>query len=155
MLEPVCFVNATNFHQEIGGEATQGSVLTAIKADRSCDEFVSWTQGFSPKEHAEMLQQQALREWQRERDDADRAWRERQADREHAWREQQADRERHWRKEDRRTAMMNLIVAAAVGLIGGAVTLIAANKLAWYQNQPLPSGRMTVPNPIDNLDPPP
>lgn len=129
---PVCFMRVISFRKIIDQKTSRPEVAAEIKTERPCDEFTEWIQGSSPKEHAEMIQQKALLDYQRQREQDDKAWRERQATQDHAWRTQQAEREREWRKEDRHTAMTNLLVAAGVGLLGGIVTLIAASKLPWF-----------------------
>lgn len=51
------------------------------------------------------------------------------------WRESQAKQEREWRKEDFRAAMMNLIVAAVLGLVVGATLLMVGSKLSCMQQR--------------------
>lgn len=57
---PYCFVRKVDFAQEYGWEpraldAAEGGVFTAISAERECDGFEPWQQGFTPQEHREML----------------------------------------------------------------------------------------------------
>lgn len=67
---PICFANATNFRNEIGelpkgyAEYTAALVLPEIVKERQCSEFMEWQQGFTPKEHREMLDRKEFRDWQ-------------------------------------------------------------------------------------------
>ena len=129
---PICFVRAAALRKECGGErADSDKVAVVIHCDRQCSAFVSWEQGFSPKEHVDKMYNEILLKMRRDESDVDRAWRERQAEQDHAWREQQAERDREWRKEDRSLAMSNLFVAAGVGIASAVATLIAAKLLPW------------------------
>ena len=46
-----------------------------IDDDRTCQEFTKWRQGFTPKEHREMLDRKDFREWQEKQRKSDRWWR--------------------------------------------------------------------------------
>jgi hypothetical protein len=70
-LRPFCFVRAYSLFEE------QGNFLDVINKDRECDRFEAWQQGFTPKEHLEMINLQEERkareafareerEWKRE-----------------------------------------------------------------------------------------
>lgn len=133
---PLCVARAVKFQDEhpdgpqrhaksINGPELVQPILNKV---RSCDSFVEWTQGFSPREHIEMINQEKQIAWEREREEIiDRRERERDV--------QQLKRDeiqRKWRQDDRRSDAIRLIVAAAVGIIGTLATLIAANKLPWF-----------------------
>lgn len=89
--QPVCFVMAFSLKGEIKPDSGHAQEFKRIiTADRDCTSWVQWQEGYTPKEHKEMVDQKALREWQQEqrrkdqaRDDALRAemrnWQERQA----------------------------------------------------------------------------
>jgi len=51
---------------------------TVFSKERPCESFTRWQQGFTPKEHREMIDHQAMVKWQAEREDTDRLWREKQ-----------------------------------------------------------------------------
>ena len=72
-------------------------VLEVITKERLCSAFTPWQQGFTPKEHREMLDRQELLRWQADREDADRTWRTKEAKRERRWRRKQASSEVFWR----------------------------------------------------------
>jgi len=72
----------------------------AIQEERNCPAFMQWHPGFSPKEHREMLHQDRMLHWQRDRENEDRQWREDQ------------------RKEERRWRLIELLV------LGGFVTIV-------------------------------
>lgn len=96
-----------------------------------------------------MLEQEAkrdaaAREWQSQQAERDHQWRVQQDERDRAWREQESakadarekDRDvtaREWRKEDRFTAKTTMFLSVLLGLLGGLISLIAANKLGWYE----------------------
>jgi hypothetical protein len=65
---PVCFANEISFREasEIGRVSDSETRTRAIHKERNCNSFTPWKQGFTPKEHEEMIQQNALLEWQRE-----------------------------------------------------------------------------------------
>src|SRR4029434_9695060 len=95
-LYPTCFVRAANLHHEMqtlrGDKEWKDSLpeniaFRVIAMHRDCDEFTPWMQGFTPKEHVEMQQEQARLHWQKRREEADRRWREEQADQAHRWRQ--------------------------------------------------------------------
>jgi hypothetical protein len=118
---PVCFVMAWPLDAEAPSEYHKNrdkigvqDALKIIDKDRMCHEFTDWIPGHTPKEHREMmLSRELLRE-------------------ERKWREDQAERERQWRKEDRRSNLSYLIVAAVSAVIGAIAVLIAADKLPWF-----------------------
>lgn len=87
---PVCFANYINFRtpEEAGISASEGTRRDAVQKERECPHFTQWQQGFTPKEHREMIQQAELMRLQNERDRADR--------------EDRAARDRHQHEADRR-----------------------------------------------------
>jgi hypothetical protein len=54
------------------------AIKLEIQRERDCDLFTTWQQGFTPKEHREMLDRKEMLKWQAEREDADRKWRSKQ-----------------------------------------------------------------------------
>ena len=105
--QPICFALAAPLGSEMG-EYSEEAFLEVITRQRDCKSFTRWQQGFSPKEHREMIDQQAFREWQASREDR---WQE--------WQRCQAAEERKWR-------LYNLVAGAALALLGALSTLIAA-----------------------------
>lgn len=78
---PICFARAYDLQSEIPGQLSQDQedypaklVLEVISKDRKCpkrmpaDGFTRWHQGFTPKEHREMLDRQETRDWQAKQD---------------------------------------------------------------------------------------
>jgi len=92
----VCLARVIEFPIKPNAE----ELLSLLQSERDCAEFTPWCQGFTPKEHQEMLDRQRLLEWQAERENAD-----------HRWREDQ-------RKEERRWRLIELLV------LGGFVTIV-------------------------------
>lgn len=91
---PICFVNCFNIKEEIEvlrkaahDEWTQNSigewiqphweiyVKQVLNTERVCESFRDWQQGFTPKEHREMMDREKMQKWQMEREEADRKWR--------------------------------------------------------------------------------
>ena len=73
---PICFSQQINFVQEfsdagakrhpVEGEPNPYGVIAAIiNAERECTKFTGWQQGFTPKEHREILD----RQWMTDRED--------------------------------------------------------------------------------------
>jgi hypothetical protein len=86
--EPLCFVQANDLRKEFW-ETTHrehptyqivdsDSIVEVLLRDRECKDFVKWQQGFTPKEHREMLDRLEQRRWQEGREDTDRKWRSKQ-----------------------------------------------------------------------------
>lgn len=92
---PTCFVRATSLEDEIKkqhddlvatGEKERGAeyyTLKVITKVRSCDGYVKWSRGFTPKEHREMLDRQWMMEREERRDKELRDWQERMEGRRH------------------------------------------------------------------------
>lgn len=112
---PSCFVLAVQLKCEIGESCHSSKICQAIKLDRDCEKFTPWLQGFSPKEHKEMLHEKQLLEWKANREDADRVWQEKQTKKDQTWREGQSQ------KADRRF-IIGLICAFLTGLIAAMIS---------------------------------
>jgi len=70
--DPVCFAQAVNF---LDTNIRRG-IYSFVRTEKECSSFTPWQQGFTPKEHREMLDRQKMLDWQAEREDKDRKWRE-------------------------------------------------------------------------------
>ena len=63
---PVCFVSAVNLRFEIDAPTQEAIMEVIVFKDRSdCPGWTPWQQGFTPKEHREMLDRKEEREWNR------------------------------------------------------------------------------------------
>lgn len=76
---PLCFARAYNLldeFKEFAGKDNPDytSVHFVIYEERECEAFTEWQQGFTPREHKDMLDQQKWRAWQEERRRNDRKW---------------------------------------------------------------------------------
>ena len=118
---PLCFAREVDFRKTIPDHGDPKSKLAALQSERECDAFTEWKQGFSPKEHAEMLLHEEIRE-------AEQQWREQQAKQDQQWREQQAERDRQWREEDRKKIETNAnrrtIWAVVLSVIAAVVAAV-------------------------------
>jgi len=109
---PVCFARAYPLRTEADRVKETGrnwldANLEVIRRERDCASFARWRQGYSPKEHSEMIDRQWMLDWQRKTQEEDRAWR-----------EQTQKEDREWRREERRWRIIELVV------MGGIVTLV-------------------------------
>lgn len=64
-----------------GADVTDLVILKNIGRERQCEKFTNWLQGFSPKEHMEMLDKQFIMEREDRRDKDQKEWLERQGSR--------------------------------------------------------------------------
>jgi len=70
---PLCFVRKADL--QAGGDADKpATVLRIIQAERECDGFTPWHQGYSPREHKDMLDAKAMQAWMVEQRNSDRWW---------------------------------------------------------------------------------
>ena len=64
-------------------------VKKIIQTDIDCDKFTEWQQGFTPKEHRDILDRKWMLEFQAQREEDDRKWRDEQRRLDLEWREEQ------------------------------------------------------------------
>ena len=114
---PLCFLMLIDFRAHIAGAADEQR-RDALNAERECADFTPWRQGFSPKEHQEMLDRQWMLDFQTRREDADRTWRQECDDRNREWQENQAA------IADKRHTQ-SLWIAMIAAAIGAVATLLA------------------------------
>jgi hypothetical protein len=91
---PVCFINSFDIKEEVEilrkvahDEPSQDSmgghipphweihVKAVLNTERKCESFRKYQQGFTPKEHREMLDRQEWRNWQEKQRKSDRCFR--------------------------------------------------------------------------------
>lgn len=83
---PICLVRAYPLHNEFTNQeqATEKEIFGTLEKERDCADrglFTAWKQGFTPKEHREMLDRQLMIEREDRRDKDMRDWQERQQNR--------------------------------------------------------------------------
>src|SRR5262245_13820842 len=61
---PVCFVNKLDFRKGFGSAMQQEHLRASLQEGRQCDGYTPWTAGLTPKEHWEMIQEEARLKWQ-------------------------------------------------------------------------------------------
>ncbi len=98
---PLCFTRNHDLRNEVREEekkeeAERRNIGQVIEADRKCEAFTEWQQGFTPKEHREMLDRQWVIEYQERREMEDKKWREQQEDRQRAWMGKQGKQRFRW-----------------------------------------------------------
>lgn len=69
--EPICFMRFCDLKAEY---RMTKDLLSILRKDRECDS-TDWKQGFTPKEHREMMDREKMLKWQAEREESDRKWR--------------------------------------------------------------------------------
>lgn len=113
--ESLCFVRAAQFSFTRETKSSDFGIAARfftddLAADRICDSFRKWDQGFTPKEHAEMALHDSVREFHKQCIEDDRKWRESMAEREHRWRteDKKSERLKMWA-----VALWTLFAAAA------------------------------------------
>lgn len=59
----ICFVRAFQLHDELQQEqgVFKNKFLNVINKNRKCPKFIAWQQGFTPKEHQEMIYTEEMR----------------------------------------------------------------------------------------------
>jgi hypothetical protein len=117
---PLCFVAAIEFQKECSTIDIKG-VMEAMNRERECESFTPWKQGYTPREHHEMLEMKLLRDWQANREEADRAWRERQAREDRQWREKESALARG----ANRIHLWEIVVVSAISVVIAVAAIIA------------------------------
>ena len=111
-LTPRCFVKAMPLKAEMRpvtkAEDWTQNFLLIINKERACSKFTSWQQGYTPKEHQDMLQEKAILEFQAEQRERERRWQEDQKAQDRVWQQQQKKTDRIWQ-------MVYLLVGASLG----------------------------------------
>lgn len=74
---PLCFARARQLQDEVSND-DRHELLRVFQRDRDCPSFTTWQQGFTPKEHRDMLDRQWLLEREERRDKEQRQWQTRQ-----------------------------------------------------------------------------
>lgn len=73
-----CYARQFNLKKEEGGGGGPVRTLKIVNRERDCPKFTPWLQGYSPKEHREMLDQAKIAEWQAKQESrnrrTDRIW---------------------------------------------------------------------------------
>lgn len=120
---PICFVRAINFREAISDgydryDSTRA--LTVIKSPRECGFFTKWHQGFTPKEHYEMMLEEKRLLRQKELEESDRRWRCDEAEKDHVWREGQ----RQLSEKSLRQSEQSLRVTVLLALFAASISLL-------------------------------
>ena len=71
---PICFVLETDLLSKYGTPKEKVNIDGILQEQRDCKQFVKYQQGFTPKEHREMIDREAMLKWQAGREDADKKW---------------------------------------------------------------------------------
>lgn len=56
---PICFARAVNLPSQYGTEP----IRQVLERERDCKPFTKWQQGFTPKEHREMIDRDKMHKW--------------------------------------------------------------------------------------------
>ena len=75
---PVCFVREFDLPVEAGQADDARAFLNVIRQERVCPKWTQWFQGFTPRDHKEMIDAREQRDWQEARRREDIAYRDEQ-----------------------------------------------------------------------------
>ena len=125
---PVCIRGAASLDKEMAG-ATPDAFVQVVSKDRECDKFYTWHEGYSPKEHLDMVAQETLLKMQADQREADKRWqaeqRERDQRREDERREKDRKQEEERHKSDRQWQVRLIIAGGLFGVICGIIGFVA------------------------------
>ena len=125
---PLCF--AREHHLDVAPlereaeHERESRFMVMIGATRDCDSFTPWIQGFTPREHREMLDRKLILDWQEDQAKKDREWRERQADDDRKWREKESALARN----ANRIHFWEIVIIAAIA-IGAIIAQVYTTTL--------------------------
>ncbi len=124
---PLCLVRAYPLHNEFTDQnhASGGEIFGTLTTDRNCADrklFTPWQQGFTPKEHREMLDRKQLLELQTKREDDWQRFQEQMAADDKKWREQQ-EKDAEARHKEQLQEMRG-IHNQEMKIMGGIVTAV-------------------------------
>ena len=132
---PVCLALAFDLPQEYehrsvsraGTSAgiTPADVVPVLHRERECDDFTTWRQGFSPKDHIEAMDREKLQERMRRQEQEDREWREKIEARDREWRQEDLDRADRIEKENRQHRRNQFLFVAFTSIVTAVAILIA------------------------------
>jgi hypothetical protein len=73
---PICFARSQGYtaYSLSPSDTFRDKVKEEIQKERECEYFTKWQQGFTPKEHSEMLDRQRQLEQEERRKKSDRKW---------------------------------------------------------------------------------
>jgi hypothetical protein len=140
---PVCFVMAFDLPDEIQQTYNQAtseqekneSTKKVIDRPRECKSFCRWQQGFSPKEHKEMMDSANIMKWQEDEHLRRMKEEERRRKEDLEWRATQEEKtEARWNKEHR-LQRHQLLVVGIVGTIILAIAQIVGSLIqaGWFK----------------------
>jgi hypothetical protein len=162
---PVCFVDAADLFDEWDKQpkkkTNQEKILGVVARERECPEFCKWHKGFSPKEHAQMIQMKLLREEmearrmadekraeQRRLDDEKRAEDSRKEDKRQA--EERLANDRAWHVEQEEKKFRRDVYKGVAFLILATVFAVLAEP--WKTKQNPPPQIIVMPPPVDQRE---
>lgn len=138
----VCFVRQAGFMHEINRPCNEAAREKAANDERDCRRFTTWIQGFSPKEHLEMIQEKDRLEWQAKQAQDQRDFQAEQArlTREHNDKllqlaAGQVESTQVYGRHSLRVAVAAVVATIVGSLVGAAVQWAAATRA----QQPIPT----------------
>ena len=146
---PCCFMDGRDLRALVqearlgggGGDAFARRVVALLAEEfdpgkhPGC-EFSTWHRGFTPKEHREMLDRQAMLKWQEDRLREERDWQVHQREQDRQWRIEDA--------EQNRRSGRALVIAT---LLAAAITAAVALGAARLNQPPIVNNYINVPTP--------
>jgi hypothetical protein len=119
----VCLLQKYDLISEIGSNGQQIAppvLCNILQMERDCDGFTNWKQGFTPKEHLQIIDRKKALDWQTQRDIEDKKWREEQRTLDLTWREDQET------KANARHRWDLIITGGCATIIIAGATILAA-----------------------------
>lgn len=141
---PLCFVHRYELKHEFDEaneqsrqNSRQQNFLAVINLPRNCEPvdckgFVEWKQGFTPKEHYEMMLSAEMLAIQHRREDDDRKWRGDESKKNRKANAVESKRNRKANKQNSRIAVFGAVGAAIVGSIVGVIA-----GAVWKSKEPI------------------
>jgi hypothetical protein len=107
---------------------------TILEEERPCERFFQYVQGFSPKEHREMMHEEIFRKQQEEQRRTDAEWRAAQDDKRRAWEKTQKEDERKYQKTEKWKDRWWNIFIAVVAFVSGLFFNHYVIEKGWKSN---------------------
>lgn len=125
---PLCFAMAADLGKEIDqylketpGVTNQACYKTILHGNRRCEQFTPWRQGFTPREHREMLDHKELLQAQAEQRVRDKQWQAEQREKDRQFQSEQRKDDRRWQQAQNWWNRIFTIGGVVLGAILGAV----------------------------------
>lgn len=143
---PVCFVLACDLPREAGNADDKGKFLDVIGRERECNRHTPWQQGFTPREHKEMLDEKEERKWRAEEERRNKEYRDKKDENDRKYREETDKENAAWRlrqeTESRRQSRSQLWIAGvAIAIVTAGIVCVTQLLCTSWQIADARTGR--------------